>query len=488
MASSSRSGLLDYYTKDGWRRVFVTLDEETLTLNAEDSSKSSNSSSLSSKDGDTAGVPDEKVPPESILNQVRKVRVIKQEVGGLGISIKGGKENKMPILISKIFKGLAADQTDALYVGDAILAVNQEDLRNATHDEAVRALKQAGREVDLTVKYLKEVTPYFRGSKSSESSTGNAVSSPPQNWPEVKSINLKLCYVSRYIPAKVQGAEGRSFEIFSSDGRSACILRCNDAASAQQWYSVIHTNVSRLIEPAIDEANVILSGSPGNREIHTMGWLSEQVYVGGDSPKPEWKPVFLALTDKDMLLYDAVAFTLEDWASPFMSHPLLATRLVNSTGTSTERLNSPDLTFGTRTGSRKGVEAHLFRAETPRELAHWCRSIIEGAHSAAALIKEINCAVTWHSQETRLTIHYENGFTLTDARSGIDSSGKSQILWSFPFDRLKMSADDGQRLLWLDFGGDEGEQELDLRGCPKPVVFVLHTFLSAKTARLGLFA
>ena len=57
-------------------------------------------------------------------------------------------------------------------------------------------------------------------------------------------------------------------------------------------------------------------------------------------------------------------------------------------------MHSPDLTFGTRTGSRKGVEAHLFRAETPRELAHWCRSIIEGAHSAAALIKEINCGET----------------------------------------------------------------------------------------------
>lgn len=66
--------------------------------------------------------------------------------------------------------------------------------------------------------------------------------------------------------------------------------------------------------------------------------------------------------------------------------------------------------------------------------------------------------MTWQSQETRLTIHYENGFTLTDARSGIDTTGKSQTLWSFPFDRLKMSADDGQRLLWLDFGGEEGEQ------------------------------
>ncbi len=87
--------------------------------------------------------------PEAIANRKRCVQVIKQEVGGLGISIKGGKENKMPILISKIFKGLAADQTQALYVGDAILSVNAINLRDATHDEAVQVLKKAGREVML---------------------------------------------------------------------------------------------------------------------------------------------------------------------------------------------------------------------------------------------------------------------------------------------------------------------------------------------------
>ena len=65
--------------------------------------------------------------------------------------------------------------------------------------------------------------------------------------------------------------------------------------------------------------------------------------------------------------------------------------------------------------------------------------------------------MTWHGQDARLTIHFENGFTLADARAG-DSSGQAQILWFFPFERLKMSADDGQRMLWLDFGGDEGEQ------------------------------
>lgn len=63
--------------------------------------------------------------------------------------LAGGRENKMPILISKIFKGLAADQTEALYVGDAILSVNGFDLREATHDEAVQALKKTGKEVIL---------------------------------------------------------------------------------------------------------------------------------------------------------------------------------------------------------------------------------------------------------------------------------------------------------------------------------------------------
>lgn len=44
---------------------------------------------------------------------------------------------------------MAADSAKGLYVGDAILSVNGEDLRDATHEEAVRALKRAGRVVDL---------------------------------------------------------------------------------------------------------------------------------------------------------------------------------------------------------------------------------------------------------------------------------------------------------------------------------------------------
>lgn len=48
---------------------------------------------------------------------------------------------------------MAADQTGELFVGDAILSVNGDDLLHASHDEAVRALKRAGRAVDLVGTY-----------------------------------------------------------------------------------------------------------------------------------------------------------------------------------------------------------------------------------------------------------------------------------------------------------------------------------------------
>ncbi|XP_031627381.1 gamma-1-syntrophin-like [Contarinia nasturtii] len=57
----------------------------------------------------------------SINSEERMVQVRRDKKSGLGLSIKGGAEHKLPILISKIYKYQAADITGQLYVGDAIL-------------------------------------------------------------------------------------------------------------------------------------------------------------------------------------------------------------------------------------------------------------------------------------------------------------------------------------------------------------------------------
>ena len=155
MATSGRSGLLEIFIKQQWHRVLVTLVDDSLILSLEQQAEPpalTNGSAEGTQprtDGPQAEGYHPEQLPESVAGQKRVVRVTKEDANGLGISIKGGRENKMPILISKIFKGMAADKTEKLYVGDAILSVNGEDLREATHDEAVKALKRAGKVVDL---------------------------------------------------------------------------------------------------------------------------------------------------------------------------------------------------------------------------------------------------------------------------------------------------------------------------------------------------
>lgn len=42
-----------------------------------------------------------------------------------------------------------------------------------------------------------------------------------------------------------------------------------------------------------------------------------------------WKPVFAALSDRDLLLYDTAPTSKEEWANPVQAHPLIATRVVH---------------------------------------------------------------------------------------------------------------------------------------------------------------
>ncbi|CAE1332071.1 Beta-2-syntrophin,Alpha-1-syntrophin,Beta-1-syntrophin,Syntrophin-1 [Acanthosepion pharaonis] len=504
-ASISRSGLYEVYFRQQWCWVYVSLTEESLVLTLDE-----NPDVSASANGVSNGVIDEKciggpqdglssqpmlrnvvagasgssLPPhlpDGITGQKRVVKVIKEEANGLGISIKGGKENKMPILISKIFKSMAADKTEKLYVGDAILSVNGEDLRDATHDEAVKALKKAGKEVTLEVKYLREVTPYFKkNSALSEIGWGpqEFKDDSKNSWTESKPIPLKLCYLCRNI--NMVEPEKRTIELHSPDAKSSCILRFPDAAITLDWFNAIYSNIVLLTAMTVIEANQIMSTAPNQRQIEHMGWLSEQLV--NEQGNPSWKAVFVALTDQDMLLYDTAPWSKEEWATPFQSHSLLATRLVHSGRQYNPVTESDVLTFGTRSGTRQGIDTHIFRVETQRDLANWSRALVQGAHGAAVLVKEVTCLAMWNRQETKLQVHYENGFTLVKD----DELAKNSILWHYPFEKLRMTADDGHRLLWLDFG--EGEQELDLRTCPKPIVFVIHTFLSAKVSRLGLLA
>lgn len=73
--ASVRGSFLDVYIAGEWVKVCATLDETALTLSAP-------------ADADHGQGAD-----------IRTVRIVKHDGSGLGISIKGGRDNDMPVII-----------------------------------------------------------------------------------------------------------------------------------------------------------------------------------------------------------------------------------------------------------------------------------------------------------------------------------------------------------------------------------------------------
>ncbi|XP_035236955.1 alpha-1-syntrophin-like [Anguilla anguilla] len=481
---AQKSGLLELrVSADRWVRMLACLTEETLTVSPSDSSSEAvkpnqSPSPAGAVNGDPSNLGSSSPVPESITNVKRTVRVTKQDVGGLGISIKGGKENKMPILISKIFKGLAADQTGALYVGDAILSVNGYNLREATHDEAVQALKKTGKEVTLEVKYIKEMSAYFRNASTGTPSPWDSPPASPHkqgganSMAEGKSIPLKMCQVARK-PCPPDG-EHRYIEVVTADRKSSLFLRAKDPAVAQSWFNAIQAGTNALL-PRVKEE---LRGMQGGKEVKHIGWLTDQALQGSE------KHVLALLTERDLLLYHTLPENEEALKTPYHTYPLITTRLVHSgPGKSSPVLDS-ELCFALRSGTRQGVETHVFQVDSSKELSAWTRMLVDGCHGAAELIQEVTTACRWNGKDCTLGVHIDDGFTLFTE----DGGARRTVLLRQPFEKLRMSSDDGVRMMLLDFGGPEAEIQLDLHSCPKTIVFIIHSFLSAKVKRLGLLA
>uniref|UniRef100_A0A670JIP6 PATJ crumbs cell polarity complex component n=1 Tax=Podarcis muralis TaxID=64176 RepID=A0A670JIP6_PODMU len=86
------------------------------------------------------------VPGQEMTIEISKGR------SGLGLSIVGGKDTPLDaIVIHEVYEEGAAARDGRLWAGDQILEVNGIDLRNASHEDAITALRQTPQKVQLVV-------------------------------------------------------------------------------------------------------------------------------------------------------------------------------------------------------------------------------------------------------------------------------------------------------------------------------------------------
>ncbi|XP_006879836.1 PREDICTED: inaD-like protein [Elephantulus edwardii] len=114
--------------------------------------------SLISADEDTTGLDDFQaplsvdpatcpiIPGQEMIIEIAKGR------SGLGLSIVGGRDTPLAaIVIHEVYEEGAAARDGRLWASDQILEVNGVDLRNASHEEAITALRQTPQKVQLVV-------------------------------------------------------------------------------------------------------------------------------------------------------------------------------------------------------------------------------------------------------------------------------------------------------------------------------------------------
>ena len=145
----------------------------------------------------------------------------------------------------------------------------------------------------------------------------------------------------------------------------------------------------------------LFSSGDKPREVRTMGWLWERL-TSEDTGQHVWKPVFVALTDKEMLIFQGRApASSRDWLKPNQNHPLICTRHTRKQSLIIiylfilPRLVHPvlgmdQMTFVTKTGGNYGIYRHTFKAETSKELSTWIQAIVKACRGAAALIKTMD--------------------------------------------------------------------------------------------------
>ncbi|KDR23305.1 hypothetical protein L798_14067, partial [Zootermopsis nevadensis] len=433
--------------------------------------------------------------PSPVDSRERIVSVTRQKVGGLGLSIKGGAEHKLPILISRIFKDQAADRTGELFVGDAIVKVNGEYITSCNHDDAVNILCNAGDLVMLTVKHYRAATPFLQknlqrdephldnegasqlrseeGWRSPSNSRPSSGSFSPtgmqRRWIDIVTVPLMMAYVTRYIFG-TDKLRPNAFEVRGLNGASTGIIHCDDAAILSQWLKYITDNIVGLTNLQMKLYN---RNFPATERIEYMGWVNEGI-LNNNQPWQNYKPRFLTLKGTDVLLFDSPPLNIMDWLKCGLVFKVYQTmfRVIKDSENVDERQHC----FLIQTS---GHESRYLSVETRQELLR-----IENAWhcSVCAAVMKLGSktfsVTTSNGKTAGLTLDWHMGFALYDTESKTYS-------WKYKFSQLKGSSDDGKCKLKLHFQNAETKiietKELETSSL-QSLLFCMHAFLTAKVA------
>ncbi|XP_028832180.1 gamma-1-syntrophin isoform X2 [Denticeps clupeoides] len=445
------------------------------------------------------------VSGEPFYSSERTVTIRRQTIGGFGLSIKGGAEHKIPVVISKISKEQKAELSGLLFIGDAILQINGINVRSYRHEEVVQVLRNAGEEVTLTVSFLKRTPAFLKlplcedctcvpsdqssGTSSPLCDSGLHLNYHPNNtdslscsswptspalrwekrWVDLRLIPLLHARLSQYVPGS-DVCRLNAFQVIAVDGVCSGVIQCPGGDECLDWLHAIGANMSALTKHNVKKIN---RNFPVNQQIVYMGWVEEKEL---DSVQDRmYTPRFLALRGSSLFKFSAPPVTTWDWTRAEKSFTVyeIMCKVLKDGDLVDQRRHA--LSLQTDAG-----EDCFFSVELECELLVW-----EKAFQMATFleVERIQCktyACIMESHLMGLTIDFGMGFVCFDAAS-------KAVLWRYKFSQLKGSSDDGKSKIKFLFQNQDTKlieaKELEFSNL-FAVLHCIHAFFAAKVACL----
>nr|CAB3266450.1 gamma-1-syntrophin-like [Phallusia mammillata] len=472
------------------------------------------------------------MPANENSNPERVVTIKRQPGGGLGISVKGGAEHGIPVLISRVFRGQAADQTHLLHPGDAIIAVNEKRVDEMMHDDVVAELRSCGPQVALTVRAYDGANHVLRTATSSATPSKSSVSSdqplspsddrrasgdsphpqPPSvsrdyftpvemhpppatpsapehpqtptkpnlnqsthinstvasQWRSDVTVPLALARLERHVEG-TDRVRDDCFEVIASDGNRSGLITCSGQSELDDWLQAVSAAIHRA---TMDQAAEAVKSDDAQEIIQYMGWVGERPGIPGQL-KPQWNARFLAIRGGKLLIFDHAPQTIDDWSRCSRVH-VLHESLCRSHVLTRQLLDNRQHCFSVQHSSQPPIYCSM---QTRDELVRWEESVQKATHEAVYKLQtqSYQCTTT-DGKPCEFVIHFNHGFKM------IDSSSQNS-LWEYKFSQLKGSADDGKSLITFSFQNRTTNQlESQRFSCDRayPLLFCVHSFLAAK--------
>ncbi|XP_040613696.1 gamma-1-syntrophin isoform X4 [Mesocricetus auratus] len=407
------------------------------------------------------------VSGEPFYSGERTVMIRRQTVGGFGLSIKGGAEHNIPVVISKISKEQRAELSGLLFIGDAILQINGINVRKYRHEEVVQVLRNAGEEVTLTVSFLKRAPAFLKlplnedcacapsdqssGTSSPLCDSGLHLNYHPNNtdtlscsswptspglrwekrWCDLRLIPLLHARFSQYLPGTDLSRQN-AFQVVAVDGVCSGIIQCLSAEDCMDWLQALAANISNLTKHNIKKIN---RNFPVNQQVTTWDWTrAEKTFSICEI-------MCKVLKDSDLLDRRKYCFTMQSECG----------------------------------------EDFYFSVELESDLAQWERAFQTATFLEVERIQCKTYACVLESHLMGLTIDFGTGFICYDAAT------KVAVLWRFKFSQLKGSSDDGKSKIKFLFQNPDTKQieakELEFSNL-FAVLHCIHSFFAAKVACL----